>query len=485
MAVLVACLLTERPRSDGEPMLKRWHFLVLIGTATLCSGAVAQRGMPELVGAAKEGDWSHLAQLLGESAPVNAVYGDGSTALHWASYHNNVEAVEQLLNAGANVNASTDLGVTPLWLAAENANAALVETLLAAGADANVALHSGETILMTATLAGNAAVVRQLLEAGAQPNHRVARGQSALMWAAGRGYGDVVAALIDHGADVHASSESRTHYVKTEKPQDSPPDYKVWVEDGGNTPLMFAARSGDLHSVQSLINAGSDVNEVSAFGTSPAIMATHSGNVATLSALLEAGANPNSDVSGHTALHVAVLRGNNDAVKALLDHGATVNAKVERASPTRRQSEDYHFHETFVGATPLWLAARFQEPDIMATLLAHGADPKVVNNVRYPALTRDGQPTVVSEGDISILMAALGMGNRRLAVSWGTEERRAGRIDKDIEALIYSTAKLAIAAGAELDLTDASQQSALSTAKSRRYESVQRLLREAGAAEVP
>jgi len=464
-------------------MLKRWHIIILLGAAALCTGAAAQRGMPALVEAAKEENWSHLGELLEQSTPVNSVYGDGSAALHWASYHDNADIVGLLLSAGANVDATTDLGVTPLWLAAENGNAAVVAKLLAAGANANVALLSGETILMTATLAGNAEVVRQLLAAGAQPNRSVVRGQTALMWAAGRGNGDVVAALIDYGADVHARSETRSHYVKTEKPQDSPPDYKVWVEDGGNTPLLFAARSGDLRSVQLLLDAGADANAESAFGTSPTIMATHSGNTATLSALLAAGADPNADAGGHTALHVAVLRGNNDAVKVLLDHGAAVNTKVERASPTRRQSEDYHFHETFVGATPLWLAARFQEPDIMATLLAHGADPKVVNNVRYPALTRDGQPTVIAEGDISILMAALGMGNRRLTVSWGTEQRRAGRIDKDVEALVYSAAKLAIEAGVALDLTDASKQSALSTAQTRRYESVRRLLTEAGAVE--
>lgn len=465
-------------------MLKRWHWAFLISAATLFSGAAAQRGMPELVEAAKEGDWSHVRKLLEDSAPVNTVYGDGSAALHWASYHDNLDVVSELLSAGADVSAKTDLGVTPLWLAAENGNAAIVEKLLAAGADANVTLYSGETILMTATLAGNAQVVGQLLAAGAQPNNSVARGQTALMWAAGRGYGDVVAILIQYGADIHARSESRTHFVKTEKPQDSPPDYKVWVEDGGNTPLMFAARSGDLRSVQLLIEAGSDVNELAASGASPVIMATHAGNSASLFAILNAGADPDSAAGGHTALHVAVLRGNNEAVNALLEHGAKLEAKVERSSPTRRQSEDYHFHETFVGATPLWLASRFQEPTIMATLLAFGADPLVVNNVRYPALTRDGQPTVTEEGDISILMAALGMGNRRLTVSWGTEERRAGRIDKDTEALIYSAAKIAIEAGAVLDLTDASKQSALSTAKSRRYDTVVRLLTEAGAKEL-
>jgi ankyrin repeat protein len=81
------------------------------------------------------------------------------------------------------------------------------------------------------------------------------------------------------------------------------------------------------------------------------------------------------------------------------------------------------------------------------------------------------------------LMAALGMGNRRLDVSWGTEERRAGRIDKDIEVLVYSAAKLAIEAGAAIDLTDASKQSALSTAKARRYDTVVDLLIDAGATE--
>ena len=54
----------------------------------------------------------------------------------------------------------------------------------------------------------------------------------------------------------------------------------------------------------------------------------------------------------------------------------------------------------------------------------------------------------------------------------------------DIEALVYSAASLAIESGAALDMTDASKQSALSTAKTRRYETVVRLLEEAGATDV-
>ena len=100
---------------------------------------------------------------------------------------------------------------------------------------------------------------------------------------------------------------------------------------------MFAARSGDLRSAQLLVAGGSNVNEVSAFGTSPAIMAIHGGNAELLDFLLSSGADTESVVSGHTALHAAVLRGDREAVRVLLDHGANTEALLERPTPVRRQ----------------------------------------------------------------------------------------------------------------------------------------------------
>lgn len=41
----------------------------------------------------------------------------GSTALHWAVFHGNIEAVELLLKAGANPNATNLNGVTPIQYA--------------------------------------------------------------------------------------------------------------------------------------------------------------------------------------------------------------------------------------------------------------------------------------------------------------------------------------------------------------------------------
>ena len=445
----------------------------------LVSVALAQP-MSALVQAAKDADWQYMNTLLEDGMSPDVAYGDGTTALHWASYHAEPAAVRKLVGAGADVNARTDIGVTPLWLAAQNGNVDIVRTLLAAEADPNVILRSGETVLMTASMAGDGEVVRALLIAGADPNPAVTREQTALMWAANNGHAGAVAALIEYGADIEAQSLVRSQYVKSEKEQDSNPAYKFWIEQGGNTPLIFAARSGDLETVRHLVEAGADINRVSAFGTSPAIMAIHGGNAKVLDLLLTAGADPDSAIAGHTALHAAVLRGNLEAVEVLLRHGANTEALLEKPTPARRQSTDYNFHNALIGATPLWLAARFSEPGIMEALIAAGADANVVNNVQFPA-QRLGENFIREEGDITLLMAAVGLGHSRLRTSWGTAERRAGQTGEDRESLVLESVKIAVAAGVDLDSRNAEGISALAYAKTRRYESVVDYLLAAGA----
>ncbi|MEX0963517.1 MAG: ankyrin repeat domain-containing protein [Pseudohongiellaceae bacterium] len=432
---------------------------------------VLGQGMPPLVQAAKDADWQKLAALLSAENTVQAVYGDGSSALHWASYHDNVEVALALIEAGSDVNAVTDLGVSPLWLAADNGSSAMADALLNNGANPNLNLLSGETLVMTAAHTGNAALLRALLAAGANPNGAVTRDQTALMWAAGQGHAEVVAALVDYGAEVDARTLVRTQYVKSEKEQDSHPLNKVWVEQGGYTALMFAARAGSLESARSLVAAGADVNGLSAFGTSPLIMAVHGGNIELLSFLLDNGAELESSASGHTALHAAILRGSLEAVELLLDHGANIEAILQKPTPARRQSADYNFHDSLIGATPLWLAARFTEPKIITLLIERGADPFFVKDVTYPTL-RGLEPVIAEEGEISVLMAAVGMGYRRLRMSWGSAQRRAGLEGNDTEARILEAVEIAVATGIDSNLQDAEGVTARDFARARRYEEV-------------
>lgn len=452
---------------------------VLIAACLLAAQAFAQV-MPPTVNAAKETEWDRLAALIEDGINPNAIYGDGSAALHWASYHDNADAALLLIDSGADVNAATDLGATPLWLAAENGSLEMANLLLEAGANPNIALLSGETIVMTAAQSGNGEVVRALLAAGADPNAAVTREQTALMWAANRGHAEAVAALIEYGADVHARSLVREQFVKSEKEQDSHPVYMHWVEEGGNTALMFAARSGDLRSAQLLVAAGSEVNEGNAFGTTPLIMAVHGGNPAVLEMLLEAGADVDGNSPGHTALHDAVLRGNLAAVEVLLANGADTETLIEKPTPVRRQTTDYNFHDALIGSTPLWLAARFAEPEIMQALLAAGANPFTVNNVSYPA-QRFGENFMAEEGNINLVMAAAGMGHRRLRLSWGTPERRAGQLDRSREDFIRESVSIALQAGVNPNQPNANGQTALAFARERGYPSVVALLEAAGA----
>src|SRR3979411_2572970 len=87
---------------------------------------------PPLVDAATSNDKAALRALLQKKADVNASEADGSTALHWASYRDDLESVDLLIKAGAKVNASNDLGATPLWTAAQNGSTAMVRRLLEA-----------------------------------------------------------------------------------------------------------------------------------------------------------------------------------------------------------------------------------------------------------------------------------------------------------------------------------------------------------------
>ena len=427
--------------------------------------------MPPVVQAAKDADWARLSSLLSAQSNVQDVYGDGTSALHWASYHDNVEAAVELIEQGGDVDSATDLGVTPLWLAADNGSSLMVDALLARGANPNLNLLFGETLVMTAAHSGNAELVRSLLAAGASPQGAVTRNQTALMWAAGQGHAEVVAALLNYGAKVDARTLVRSQFVKSEKEQDSHPLNKVWVEQGGNTALIFAARAGSLESARLLVAAGSDVNGLSAFGTSPAIMAVHGGNIELLDFLLTSGADVESSASGHTALHAAILRGSLGAIEVLLDHGADIEAILEKPTPARRQSADYSFHDSLIGATPLWLAARFTEPKIMTLLLERGADPMFVNNVTYPTLS-GLEPVIAEEGEITVLMAAVGMGYRRLRMSWGSTERRAGIEGNDREARILEAAEIAVAAGVDSNIQNSAGMAARDFARSRRYEEV-------------
>src|ERR1700692_1563649 len=158
----------------------------LIGALSIVVLLSAAPSDIRLSDAAMQGDKDTVRSLLNQKVDVNAPQGDGTTALHWAAYRDDLEMAKLLLVAGANVQAATrEGGITPLLMACQNGSAAMIDALLKAGADSNAVKANGTTPLMMAAASGSVDAVRVLLDHGANVNAKEsAHGQTALMFAA-------------------------------------------------------------------------------------------------------------------------------------------------------------------------------------------------------------------------------------------------------------------------------------------------------------
>ena len=418
---------------------------------------------PKIITALRAGDSEQVRTLIRSGADINAAQGDGSTALHWAAYRDDLDAAGLLIGAGADVNTANELGATPLWLAAINGSYFMAGQLLAAGADPNAALKRGETPLMTASRSGNLQTVALLLEQGANVNTAEdERGQTALMWAVAQRHADIVALLIENNADLHARTE--VWYQLENTAGNTNPNGNFRMAHGGSTPLLFAARNGDIDTARVLVKAGADVQDTEASGASALVIAAHSGHESLAIYLLQQGADPNAAIAGYTVLHAAVLRSEVELVAALLDNDAALNALIEHGTAGRRFSADFSIRAQLIGMNAFWLAAKYGEVEILRTLLARGADP-----------------FFVSSNGVTTLQVAMGNSGSSLdhrrdrignaAPDWEGEERRT-----------LELARILIELGVDVNAADNRGQTALHHAVLKDFESVVQYLVAQGAA---
>ncbi|NOT27202.1 MAG: hypothetical protein HOP16_13985 [Acidobacteria bacterium] len=360
-----------------------WAMFLLAGVSAV-TGATGDLRVLEAV---KQRNHESIRSLLKRRVDVNARQPDGATALHWAAHLDDLVAADLLIQGGADAKAANEYGITPLSLACTNASPAMVARLLKGGADPNAVRPTGETVLMTCARGGSVDAVKSLLSSGADIHARENEsGQTALMWAVSQRHPAAAQALVAAGANVHARSK------------------------GGYTPLLFAARSGDIESAGILLAAGAKVDDgipappapraanapagnttVPAGLTTPLLVAAAGGHERLSIYLLEKGANPNAWDGGSAALHYAMLHGFANAtpranyvaflfrpnmgalVKALLDRGADPNVRFVR-------SVMGNGFRNAAGATPFFLATSTKDAALMRLLVSHGADPLLNTN---------------------------------------------------------------------------------------------------------
>ena len=374
--------------------------------------------------AAMQRDLDSVRAMLAErGADVNTPGPNATPALHWLVYYEELDLARRLLDAGAEVNRKNGLGLSALSLAIENRDAAMVQLLLDHGADANTPDVAGETPLMQAARSGSPAIVQAILDSGVDVNVREPHyQQNALMIGVRSRSPDVVALLLAAGADVNAQSLPG-EAPDWRLPENVRASHGVGVNWGGypergqreaiggaKTPLLYAARQGDLETAKLLVAAGADLEQRDANGDTPLLTAIINATVAAKPGLstrhldvawhlIEQGADINAtDWFGQSPLYAAVdLRNvevpgpitNNgidraavlDLIRGLLAHGADPNARIQEVLPVRRwltRLGNLQWVDV-TGQTAFHRAALSGDVTTIKLLVEHGADANITS----------------------------------------------------------------------------------------------------------
>ena len=323
-------------------------------------------GQTALMVIARTSNVEAAKQLLDRGAKVNTrEKWHGQTALMWAAAEAQPTMVKLLIQRGAEVNARSDInrwerqvtseprmqarpsgGFTPLLYAARKGCLECAKALVAGGADVKLNDPDGVSPLLLASLNFSFDTAAFLVKRGADVDKWDYWGRSPLYAAV-----DMTSLPISGRADRPTSDDtSGLQLIEILlKAGANPnlqlklfPPYRSLRDDRGadtllsigTTPLIRAAKAGDIATMKLLVQYGADVNLPTATGITPLMAAAGNGSISidtrgrnkteaqaneAIQLLLAAGAQVNArDRSGQTALHGAAGWGFNVVVKTLV-----------------------------------------------------------------------------------------------------------------------------------------------------------------------
>jgi len=259
----------------------------------------------------------HVAKVIGP-----ALEAGGWVPLMYAARQNAQDALRALAEAGANLNATDPDNMTALLVAIINAHYDAAALLLDMGADPNI----GDVVGMTPLYA--AVDMNTFPDTPGRPTPKPSGGLDAV---------DMVRALLSHGADANATLNApilvRVH------------DRGDGTLAAGATPLMRAAKKGDVEIMRVLLTHGADPTRRTRAGTEALMFAAGLGGAGRFTAFedkqatdadfieaaalcLDGGANIDAvNDTGQTALHLAVAVRSDTFIKFLTDRGARVDIR--------------------------------------------------------------------------------------------------------------------------------------------------------------
>lgn len=379
-------------------------------------------GWTPLRTAVENESWAAMGALLRLGADRNTVDGKGRTVLHFAAERGLFPAIASLITSGANTDLRCQVGdnqFAALDLAASQGQLRSLRTLLKYGADVNAVDALESTALHAAARNDQKEAIHVLADGGGDTEAADSLGCTPLHIAALRNATSAVVALLEHNADTSkANNDERTplhlsaefgHVSASAALMAAGADITLRCEDNEPSALDIAAAAGKVDVLKEMMDYGADVNSVDSDGRTPLVIAVASNEAGAVDVLAEAGARVDALVENNswTSLHVAAEYLYPDVVRTLLKHGARVNAR----------DVDHH------NDTPLHIAARQVgmegAAEVVEALLERGADERSVNALNLtPADVAHGQVgsgAGVSAEDIAPVVKLLvrAAGNRK------------------------------------------------------------------------
>ncbi|KAK4199786.1 ankyrin repeat-containing domain protein, partial [Triangularia verruculosa] len=307
-----------------------------------------------------------------------------NACLYTATDNEKESTVRVLLRVGADPNAAGELYGNALTAAANDGVTAddgtvpIVQALLDAGA--TVTSDTGWALQIAAEQR-HLAVVKLLLKWGADINHLSETHPSgtALQAACDCGHEDIVEFLVSEGADPNVGGGINEYPIIAASMNSdvlphllTAPGIELDVIGGPDraNPLIYAARSLPVESMEQLIHAGADVDMADEVGDTPLIAAADSGDSECVKLLLKHGADimvVNHDRG--TALEVALEEGDEECSELLATRAADILKRLQTSAQSgsklarriitqERESRDYEQDEQDMKAS-----TGSQEPD--------------------------------------------------------------------------------------------------------------------------
>ena len=281
-----------------------------------------------------------LDALIDNSLPIdiNKVDSNGTSGLMWAATTGDTALVEWLLSHNANVHTTNNESYSALYFAVINGHQEVIRKLLAVGAPVDIVTSAGETLLQLSVDKG-VEQIGMLLDAGANLELENGSGQTVLNTAIEQEKPGVVKLLIDRKVNIRHRDRSGWSPIH---------------DASGYRPNAEVARL--------LIDAGASLTEVTKSGQTPLHLAANQCRPEIIAVLLEFRSaldiqQRNSD--GETPLLSAVLGGNLECVRRLIQAGADINTQCSN------------------GWTPLMRAIYLDEPHEVVSFLLSRPDLEI------------------------------------------------------------------------------------------------------------